>query len=227
MKRKSSLVLQLSIVLALGCFGATGLDQLAEAQPTLPLRQPQINPTALQMKRTELSTQFRDLKPNDLDQITKVNRVKQLLAKPGSEAQVTGFGSSVKITPRDGFIEGKGKLRLSLGVLGVDYENVNAVIASVKDVSNSNPVNCIFKPSAPGKYLVDIAIHSAYNEAVNYSIVAEGTYGQNRVNLSMSIPDSLGHLTFIYEVLDTNWSTVYVHADKQWVFYSCEISLIK
>ena len=140
-----------------------------------------------------------------------------------SSAPPTGFGSSVELTPRNGFIDGQAKLSLA-DIAGVDYENSYVVIPKR---GLENPVNCEFKPMVTGKYLIDISLRSAYNETPTYNVVAEGQYGQNHMNLSENIADSIGHVTFVYEAKDTGWFTVYLNADKQWVFFSCEVTQLK
>jgi hypothetical protein len=165
--------------------------------------------------------QLKVTRPKVLAPAEKLKLVQILFG--ASSAAPTGFGSSVELTPRNGFIDGQAKLEL-LDVVALDYENSFAIISKP---GHSNPVTCEFKPMAAGRYLVDLTVRSAYNETPIYTIVAGDENVQTPMNLNQTIPDSVGHVIFVYEAKNTDWFSLYVHADKQWVFYSCEVTQLK
>jgi len=212
MHTKQNFTHWLFITLLIGCVSAMS----ANAQ-TNRMRMPVGGVT---LKKPEV-LQLKVSRPKALATADKLKLAQTLSGT--SSTPPSGFGSSVELTPRNGFVDGQAKLDLA-DVAGVDYENDYIVIPKA---GLGNPVNCSFKPMATGKYLVDLSVRSAYGETPTYDVVAEGQYGQNHMNINETIGDSVGHITFVYEAKDTDWFTVYLHADKQWVFFSCEVTQLK
>jgi hypothetical protein len=201
-------------VLAAGIILLTCLSGTATADPAPNLR-------AAPAAATRLPRQTAVARPQALDAAARL-----ALASKLASVKVNGFGDTIKLSMRNGFVPNQGKLWLTGDVFGVDFEQDVAYIAAFKGLAN--PMNVDFNPSAKGKYLVDVTVSSTSPPSVvTYKAHIASTYGSYFQDISTSLPDTNGHLTFIYEVKELQWHSIELHADQNWKFYSCEITLMK
>jgi len=217
MKRERRNLNWLPIVLVLGCLAAVALLRLAEAQVKQQPRQT-LAPAGRQ-QRAELLAKVQRLKPNDLDQATKANLVHQWITKTGHKWIPTpAFISPINITPqlpRENYFPA----RADLFFRSADWVSFSRDMASM---NKGGSVYVDFVPLVPGAYLVDFAAKSWSGDEAPTYILDTG-----HDLLTLSVPDSVGHVAAVVAVGDTSRQTFILLADRGFNFWSCEISLIK
>jgi hypothetical protein len=161
-------------------------------------------------------------RPAALTQEARVQQIRSL-SKLGDVVKVI-VETGAKLSVRSGYIADKAKMWLVGSIAQVDWEHDFAIIPSLKASNILNPFNIEFKPDKVGKLFVDVTVHSAFDETPKYFILTSGAYGSNTENLEQSVPDSNGHITFLMNATSTDWHSIQIYANKDWIFYGAEIS---
>lgn len=172
--------------------------------------------------KSEEIEKFATLRSKELSKEEKLKIVRNL-AKAIVIPEVSGVVSSLKLSPKNPSIPGKGDLVFMYPTAVIPSLDIATFSESSQNIGSW--LTCYFKPGIKGKYLVDVMVKSQYDENIKYN--ARIDWSLENIKLSSTIPNSVGHFTFIYEAKSVDREIpIEISADKTWGFYGLEISKI-